>query len=57
MSPILEGIIWGLTIAAAILFLITIMLLILYVFMPLVNREHFYIAMAPMYLLISSRLT
>ncbi len=57
MSPILEGIIWGLAIAAAILFLITIMLLILYVFMPLVNRGHFYIAMAPMYLLISSRLT
>lgn len=54
MSAILEGIIWGLAIAAAILFLITIMLVILHIFIPLLTREPFHVAMVPTYLLIGN---
>ncbi len=57
MNAILEGMIWGLAIAAAILFLITIMLVILHVFIPILTRDYFYVAMMPMYLLIGSRST
>lgn len=57
MSAILEGIIWGLAVAAAILFLLTIILVILHVLIPLLTRDTSYVAMVPAYLLIGGRST